>query len=225
MRKTFLFFFVFSCFLATYAQTNFYLGGKAGFNIAHIRKIENPTGFDNKINLGSNVGFIFRVDVHKNIAVQAGWNFSQKGQRWKNKTDTIQYYQKFSLNYMEFPLLGVAKFGNEKFKALIYLGTYFGYWTGVSIQYSQTLDKRTIYKYNEDYSLSSNTKRFDMGIASGIGLNIKAGNGWLDIAVRHNAGMISILKNDKLYNCNMNISFGYIYNVGTLYKKTKTEQE
>jgi hypothetical protein len=191
------------------------VGGKAGMNLAHIRKIENPDGFKNKINLGSNFGGIIRLNFNKNIGVQTEILFTQKGQRWLSKNDSTKNYIRFVNNYIEVPLLAVASFGSEKTKAIIYLGTYFGYWAGAYTQTSTQEEKRTIAKSNNEYTFSNFDNRFDAGIASGVGVNFKLGKGYLELAARHNLGLVNRTtdKNFKQYNCNFNFSIAYLFKV------------
>lgn len=204
------------CFIAckySYSKIEVNVGGKAGMNMSHIRKIQNPEGFKKKQNLGSNIGALVRVNFNSFIGVQTEILFTQKGQRWMSKTDSTKSYSRFVNNYIEVPLMAVARFGSEKTKAVVYLGTYFGYWAGAYTQNSTQQDKQTISKSNVDYKLTSYDNRFDLGMASGVGVDFKLGNGYLELAARHNLGLMNRTtnKSNKQYNCNFNFSISYLF--------------
>lgn len=213
MRHFVVIVFCFFTHHALYSKVDVLAGVKAGMNIAHIRKIENPDGYKKKINLGSNFGALVRVDFNEYIGVQTELLFAQKGQRWLSKNDSTKNYIRFVNNYIEVPVMAVARFGPEKIKATIYLGTYFAYWSGAYTQSSTVEDKKTMAKSDNKYDFSSMDNRFDFGMASGVGVDFKLGKGYLGLAARHHLGFINRTtdKNNKQFNCNFNLSISYLF--------------
>ena len=200
---------------SAFAETEVNLGGRAGMNIAHIRKMEVQNTAKRSVNLGSNFGGILRVNFNKNIGVQTEILFTQKGQRWKVQKDSAKYFTRFVNNYIEVPVLAVARFGSDKVKFIGMTGVYMAYWSGAYTQSSTKIEKQTYKEDTEDYLFSKQDRRFDMGISTGIGVDFKLGKGWFELLARHNLGLISREKNssNKTYNCNFNFSIGYLFNL------------
>ena len=46
---------------STYAEVGVLAGARAGMNIAHLRKFEVPTGFKNRVNVGSDIAAMLRM--------------------------------------------------------------------------------------------------------------------------------------------------------------------
>jgi hypothetical protein len=208
------------CFLSissAFSKIQVSAGARAGLNLAHMRKMDPSNGYKKKLKLGSDFGGLVRVGFGDHFGVQAEVLFSQKGQRWRKTEDSLKYHEQWVANYVEFPVLGVARFGSEKIKAVIYVGAYLGYWTGGYFQASVQQDKQTILSEHTDTDFS-NLRRFDAGLATGAGVEIKAGPGVLEIAVRHDLGLVDRFKKDyphtKIYNCNLFISAAYIIPIG-----------
>ncbi|MEZ5054223.1 MAG: hypothetical protein R2807_05575 [Chitinophagales bacterium] len=60
----------------------------------------------------------------------------------------------------------------------------------------------------------------DAGLVVGAGTDIKVGKGWIELALRYNAGFVSSNKKStlvpKMYHSNVSISFGYLYTIKSL---------
>lgn len=202
---------------SSFAEVGVLAGARAGMNIAHLRKFETPAGFKKNVNLGSDIAAMLRIDFNKFIGFQAEIEFSQKGQAWKASVDSAKYYNKQVLNYIQIPLLAVARFGNDKVKAVIQLGPYLAYWAGGYTQTSTQVDKTSRESTNTKYLFTKNDNRLDVGITSGLGVNVKVGKGWIEVLARHNAGFLSTAKKNSglpnAYNCNFSLSLGYLYTI------------
>lgn len=197
-----------------FAKVEVSAGGRVGFNIAHIRKIDVPTGYKKKINLGSNFGGTLRLNFNDFIGIQTEILFAQKGQQFFQKTDSTKQYKRFVNNFIEVPILAVVRFGSEKVKFVGFAGPYLAYWSGAYTQESLHSEKMTQKTKSNDYKFLKSDSRFDMGIATGIGADIKVGNGWLEIAARHDLGLMSRTKSSpKNFNCNFNLSIGYLFTI------------
>ena len=85
--------FFFMCFivtLASKAEVGVSVGARAGFNIAHLRKFTPPDGYKKRVNLGSDIAAVLRVDFNKYIGLQTELNFTQKGQGCKRSEDSAK---------------------------------------------------------------------------------------------------------------------------------------
>ncbi|MDB5225822.1 MAG: hypothetical protein JWN78_15 [Bacteroidota bacterium] len=217
IRQTALFLLALILILFAKAEVGVLAGARAGFTLTHIRKFSPPPGFSKRIGLGSDIAGVLRIDFNKFIGIQTEIEFIQKGQAWKLKTDSAKYVGKLVANYVQFPLLAVGRIGNEKIKGLLFLGPYFAYWTGGYYQNSTTIDKQTKHEDNEKYLFTKNDMRFDVGLTTGLGADFKIGKGWIELAARHNLGLLSMTKKNsclpKVYNCNFSLSVGYIYTI------------
>jgi len=203
-------------FISVKAEVGVSAGARAGFNIAHLRKFSPPEFYKKRIVLGSDIAAMLRIDFNKHIGIQTEVEFSQKGQAWKRSVDSARYLSKLSINYIQFPILAVARVGSEKYKATFYLGPYFAYWAGGYTQNSVSVDKQSRSATTEKYVFLKNDNRFDVGLVTGVGGDFKVGKGWIQVMARHNLGFLGINKNTsspKLYNCNFNFSVGYLYTI------------
>lgn len=201
----------------TQAEIGVLIGARAGMNMAHLRKYSPPANYKKAMLLGSDMAAQIRIDFNKYIGLQTEIEFSQKGQAWKMKQDSAKYYAKTVINYIQFPILAAAHFGNEKYRGVILLGPYISYWSGGYTQSSTHIDNTTQSERDAKHTYTTDDNRLDVGIVSGIGADFKLGNGWLEIAIRHNAGFLPTVKKSsalpKLYNCNMSFSLGYYFDV------------
>lgn len=199
------------------AEVGVSVGARAGFNIAHLRKFSAPDTYKKRVNMGSDLAAVLRIDFNKYIGLQTEVEFVQKGQAWKRSFDSARYVSKSVLNYIQFPVLAVARVGNEKVKGVFMLGPYFSYWAGGYTQSSVSVDKQSKNATTDRYTFSGKDMRFDVGMVTGAGAAFKVGKGWIEVTARHNLGLLSITKKNsgepRLYNCNFNLSVGYLYTI------------
>lgn len=199
------------------AEIGVLAGARAGFTIAHLRKFEPITDYKKSVKLGSDIAGVLRLDFNKYISLQTEVEFIQKGQAWKMKQDSAKYYSKYVINYVQFPILAVGRFGNDKVKGIIQLGPYVSYWTGGYTQSAVTIDKQSKNATTNKHQFTTDNMRVDVGLITGIGANIKVGKGWIDVGARHQLGFLSINKKNtalpKLYNCGVSFYVGYLYTI------------
>ena len=214
-RSPGLFFVSFLLLLSARAEVGVSVGARAGFNISHTRKYTPPDMYKKRVVLGSDLAAILRIDFNKHIGIQTEIEFTQKGQAWKRSQDSAKYVGKIVANYIQFPILAVARVGNDKVKGVFFLGPYFAYWAGGYFQNSTTIDRQTRHEDHSKYVFTKNDMRFDVGLTTGAGADIKVGKGWIEVMARHNLGLLSITKKNsglpKMYNCNFSLSVGYIF--------------
>ncbi len=212
--------FLFICFIMfspAKAEVSVSAGARAGFNFAHLRKYTAPDMYKKKEVFGSDLAAILQIDFNKYISLQTEVEFSQKGQRWIRSQDSAKYNNKLVINYIQFPILAVGRFGTDKVKGIVQLGPYVSYWTGGFTQSSVSVDKQSKNAETTRYDFSTIDMRVDVGLIVGAGTDIKVGKGWIEIAARYNAGFLSVTKKNsglpKLYNSNFGLSVGYLYTI------------
>ncbi|MEZ5054224.1 MAG: hypothetical protein R2807_05580 [Chitinophagales bacterium] len=64
------------------------------------------------------------------------------------------------MNYVQFPILVVGRFGNDKVKGVVQLGPYISYWTGGYTQNSVSIDKQSKNASTYKYIFTSNDKEW-----------------------------------------------------------------
>lgn len=217
MRNFFLFLLISITIFSAKAEVGVAVGGRAGFNITNLRKFSAPETFKKRVSLGSDIAAVLRIDFNKYISLQTEIEFTQKGQAWKRREDTAKYFSKIVLNYIQFPILAVGRFGNDKVKGIVQLGPYLGYWAGGYTQNSVAIDKVTRSATTDKYLFTKNDMRLDVGLVAGVGADVKVGKGWIEVGARYNVGFLSISKKNsglpKLYNSNFSLSVGYLYTI------------
>ncbi len=221
MQHRFLFFILFIVYsLSTKAEIGVLAGARAGFNISSLRKYEPIPDYKKRVTLGSDLSGVLRLDFNKYMSLQTEIEFAQKGQGWKKNIDSAKYSGKLVMNYVQFPILVVGRFGTEKVKGIVQLGPYVSYWTGGYTQNSVSIDKQSKNASTYKYVFTNSDRRVDAGLIIGAGTDIKVGKGWIEFALRYNAGFVSINKKSalvpKMYHSNVSISVGYLYTIKSL---------
>lgn len=200
-----------------YAAVGVSVGGRAGLDISQLRKYTAPAGYKKQATLGSDLAAVLRIDFNKYVALQTEIEFIQKGQSYKNRIDSAKFVAKSVLNYVQFPILVVGRVGNDKVKGSFAFGPYFAYWAGGYAQSAISVDKQTRTSTTTTHTFTAQDMRFDAGIITGAGVEVKAGKGWVQIGVRHNLGLVGVNKNTpsipKMYNSNFTLSLGYLYTI------------
>ncbi|MEQ8580613.1 MAG: porin family protein [Marinoscillum sp.] len=136
---------------------------------------------DENMKVGFNVGLFHRSDLSENFAIQPEFLFTQKGSE-------IQYdgflggsgKYRFNLNYLEVPVLAVAKIGGFN----IHAGPYLGFLVGANVK-----DIDDDGSLNDVESLDRDDfNTFDYGISGGIGFDFPDGI----LGLRYNYGFVEI---------------------------------
>lgn len=176
-------------------------GVKGGVNFANFR-IDDVE--DNNLKAGLNLGLFLKLPVSDMVAIQPELLYSSKGS--KLKYDNIiqgEGEYRFNMNYLELPIMGVFHIGNV---FNIQVGPYLGYLASANIKnMDDDLNIQGVTDLDED-----NFKRFDYGIAAGIGLDF---NGFV-VGARYNYGLAEIGESGSLSGQLTNDSKN---SVGTIY--------
>lgn len=196
------------------AEVGVVAGARAGINFSHLRKFQSPSVYKNRVNLGSDIAGTLRIDFNNYIGIQTEIEFTQKGQSWKSSFDSAKYAEKYVVNYVQFPILAVARVGSEKIKGIFQLGPYVSYWSGGYTQNSVSIDKQSKNATTTKKVFTSDDRRVDAGIIVGAGVNILKGKNGVELGLRYNAGFIDMDKTPtKSYTSTFNFYVGYTYTI------------
>ncbi|SRR5690606_30672074 len=176
-------------------------GVKGGVNFSNFR-IDDVE--DNNLKAGLNLGLFMKLPISDVVAIQPELLYSSKGS--KLKYDNIiqgEGEYRFNMNYVELPIMGVFHIG-DVFN--IQVGPYLAYLASANIKnMDDDLTIQGVTDLNED-----NFKRFDYGVAAGIGLDF---NGFI-VGARYNYGLAEIGESGSLSGQLTNDSKN---SVGTVY--------
>lgn len=213
--------------LSSEDKVRIYSGFRFGFGGAKQR---NTVIFreDGQFAMNPNIGavFWFRFKQHTGLVVEA--NYSLKGIRFKREVkDTTTIYQR-RLHYVEFPILFQASIGSRKFSEYFEVGIVPSYVAGIYDQTTHLYEKQVVSSESSDFlfhrALENPTKRFDMSVLLGAGMNVKLGPGILQGGFRTNIGLLDIYKevnrvgyvNKSQRQFSFQIQFGYIWHMKSI---------
>jgi hypothetical protein len=136
-----------------------------GLNLSTMTMINEGKSYTPKISPGIHFGGAIELPLGRNFFFQPALLFSAKGSVYK--IDTLQY--SISPIYAEVPVIISYSFGSEVIKITLFAGPYFA--CGIGGNTLLTGGQFKNISYGSD--VSNDLKRFDIGIYSGAGLNIK----------------------------------------------------
>lgn len=158
-------------------------------------------------------GFV-TYSIQNTYAITAKVLFSQKGAAYSQNVLGENVDTKTQLNYIEVPIVGRLFFNREgSVRPNVFLGPSFGFLTGAKIKvddgdYKSYEDVMGVDSYKDVYNT------FDIGLAAGLGLNIKVGNEmYFIVDARYTYGLIDIAKggmsaNNQAVAVTAGLSFG-----------------
>lgn len=193
-------FIYFACINPLQAQVgeprdNLSIGINGGVNINSVSF--TPTIKQNNY-MGFTGGFTARYISEKYFAMICGLqvelNYSQHG--WEEKyEDSDQSYSR-SMNYLEIPFLAHLAFGKEKgARIYIHAGPQVGFLLSESENFSSNWEKPTSGTVDQ-YELKAD-KKFDYGIAGGLGLELRTKAGNFQLEGRYYFGLADFYNNTK----------------------------
>lgn len=216
LKKT-IYLFLFLSF-SNAASAQFSLGLRGGINIADISFDQDEDyyyygedGLDFLALMGSTVGLVGEIKLHKNFAIQPELMFVQKGAEI-DFPDYYYYYNsgesEFRINYLEMPILAKVIFGNETLEAFVATGPSFGYAASGYIKLGGEKDEIDGDEW-DDYN------RFDISanFALGTALQVNTGKAFVDL--RYLLGFSNFADDSdvKFRHRGINISVGYLHNL------------
>ncbi len=215
--KKVLFLLLISSFCSTLiAQIS--LGVRGGITLPDITISEQDGyyyegGVDYLVFMGTSLGAVLEIKLHKNFAIQPEIMLVQKG----TKVDFPDYYYsyyyysgfteetKLRLNYLEVPILAKGIIGNESVTGYAAVGPTLGY---AASGYLTELGEKMTLK-DEDWD---GFTRFELGASFGGGVGLSVGNGQAFLDLRYLLGFTNIIDDTdiKVRNRAISISVGYL---------------
>jgi hypothetical protein len=180
-------------------------GGKIGFNIAnvsnHPQKTENLTGYL--------VGGLCNYPKTDLLSFQIEIMFSGKGFTVPDTTayDTGNVFlgrldATWILQYIEMPLLAkLSPIRTGKYRPHVIGGGFAAFLVRSKLRLKDNL-------LQLDYDIS-NTNSLDVGGIGGVGIDMKAGQGWLFFEVRYERGVMSVIKDADYKSHALSFQAGY----------------
>jgi len=222
-----------NCTIAFAQVNNIYLGPEGGPGLG-ILWGNNIIDGNRKPAIAGTAGYAFQYNFTKIIALRASVTYQRAGTDQSveytdingNNLGTSTVHNKF--DYMTLPLLARATFG-KKVNFFVDAGPYFG----VLIK-EETVTVTPVGKYSNN--ITGNFKRFDTGIAEGLGILIPFGGSFaVSFEARDNTGLYNINKPQTYYGVpavspnilrtnTTNFIFAFIYKLVTV-KKAATPKK
>lgn len=155
-------------------------GIKGGVNFSNMYTEDVD---DENMLTGFNAGIFAEMPLTESISLRPELNFTTKGSELKYNNALFSGAGKFSLNYVELPVLLQAKFGNT---FSIHFGPYAAYLVDAKIK-NQTSTGTFDFENNIN---EDDLNRFEAGVAAGVGLDFDN----FGIGARYNYGLTTVGK-------------------------------
>lgn len=150
-------------------------GIKGGLNVSNLYAGNVD---DANARYGFNIGIYGQIFSTPTFAIQPELLYTTKGAEAIYNTVLGDQTTRFSLNYLELPVLAVFKLGPS---AEIHAGGYASYLVNANVKYSGIVN-------GTDELNRSNFKSGDAGLVGGFGLNF----GSIQVGARYNLGLVEI---------------------------------
>ncbi len=191
--------------LTSYGQSDraWSFGPEVGVNFSkHGMDLKDDTDYKS----GLLAGAFLTYSIQNTYGFTLKVLYSQKGASFDVDDET----GKSQLNYIEIPVLARIFFNREgTVRPNVFLGPSFGFLTGVKGKVGSG-DYETLDNYKDSYNT------FDLGIAAGLGLNIKVGEEmYFIVDARYTYGLTDISKGDgDVNNQAVAVSAGLSFGIG-----------
>ncbi len=164
-----------------------------------------------KPGIGFSGGAFVRYDFFEKLALKTGLSFERKGAFYKTfSAETGHYSENLNFNYLTIPILLQTRFG-KRVQFFLNIGPYFGF----MISATHVMNWRD---KDEHYTadMTKYQKRFDIGIATGFGLEVPIAKVFfLSFEIRNNLGLFNLINQENVNSKTMNnttialCGFGY----------------
>jgi hypothetical protein len=188
-------------------------GVRGGLNLASMFEQDNDEIFSDgyKDKLGFNVGLTAEFPINKFFFFETGLYSNQRGNRIVIDGENMKIDSKLNLTYLDIPLMAKLKFDVKKVKLFALSGMYFG--LGMSGKTKSTITTGGQTEEVSDPvnwgSAVSELNRFDYGIATGFGMEVKS----FEVLVSYDFGLANVTNiaanNFKTTNQVVKFSLGY----------------
>lgn len=202
-------------------------GIRAGVSISSIRgqtSNEPDDKLDLQSRLGFNAGVIMDIPITNGFYIQPGLLFTTKGAKDKRSDEFGTSEVKYNASYLEVPVLASFRFNASKSVQIqANVGPYFALGIGGKCKSSFTslensayneTDEMPIFGKSTDETPTFGMKRFDLGLAFGVGVTISK---HYYIGVQYDLGLMNLAIKDqqnwgdqtKINSGNLMIQVGY----------------
>lgn len=206
LPKVFLFWLAISCMplLSLSAQT--LIGAKAGALFSTLRSTNAGSSYVTvPPHISVSAGFMAAISIKNHMLFQPEVLFAQKG-ALANMANT---YHRYTLSYLEVPLLLRVNIGDKKVTGFVNTGVY----GAVLLSSNSPLAGLSLDSVASINNLAGHEQQFDFGLAFGGGLQLKLGPGSLFFEPRINLGILDLDKRDAPEQKSLSVSLfiGYAY--------------
>lgn len=197
MLKKSIFLLVVAVFTAGFAQAQFKIGARAGFNLTTITG-DKEVVESAKLKPGFQVGVVGDYAFSEAFSIQPGIVFAQQGYKTNETGTSYTYKTTLNLNYIQVPINAQYKFDLGSIKLLLQAGPYLGYGIGGKYKYEWSGadesgkgdGKIKFGDGDENEETLYIDKAFDFGIGAGVGVQVSN----FQVAFGYNLGLTSLNK-------------------------------
>jgi hypothetical protein len=203
---------------AGFAQAQFKIGARAGFNLTTVTGKDVPD--NTKLKPGFQIGIVGDYAFSEAFSIQPGLLFAQQGFKNEDTEAGVSIKQTYKLNYLQLPINAQYKFDLGGTKLFLQAGPYLGYGLGGKYKLkrgSVSLDGKIKFGdepeiYNDEIDINNLPniyfeKAFEFGIGAGVGLqfcNFQVGFGY-------NLGLTSLFKDETVQNGGLQLTLTYLF--------------
>lgn len=195
-------------------QKKISFGVRMGFNASSLSTAGDLKGVEYKCRPGFHVGAVMDYNIAKNLYLQPGLYFTQRGGNWEEKDEGNSCSEKINMNYIQIPVTVAYRLPvGENLNIDLNAGPYVAIGIGGTIKtrYSEDgevmTDKVNVFKSSTDDEAGGDFSRFDAGLRFGAGVHIKR----FYVGLAYDLGVTSLSKDkdEKIRNGSFQVSLGY----------------
>jgi len=157
------------------------LKGGVNFSNMYVKDVD-----DENMLVGFNLGLYANMPLSNNVALQPEFNFTTKGSEITYNNIFDSGVRKFTLSYLEVPVLVKANITNN---FNLHFGPYFAFLVNSKIKNVSADGSSTFTDLDED-----DFNRFDFGLSGGLGFDFKD----IGIGLRYNYGLTTVGKEQQI---------------------------
>ncbi len=211
-----------SLLAANSARAQWQIGIKGGVNTTSITRSQAGRVDESYSCLtGYDFGFIGRYQFNTWMAIRADLGLMQRSYRMDRNINYLQpVYTEHRNTYLMLPVMADMSFGGARLRGHLMVGGFAGYWLSArqkGTSFWMTDDYIYFTDFNEKMEYTADNRRFDAGIAGGLGLSYDMTTHWgLQVDALYYYDLVSHQKgyphlNDPRYWNTISFTLGAIY--------------
>lgn len=213
MKVYFKFMFVVLLLTVTSKSYSQSFSAKAGLNLSKFYSQDYGEEVEGlKINPGFHIGGMVEFPVTEMFSFETGLIFSTKGAKYyeADRSDDYVYDGRVNLSYLNVPVNAKVNFNVGGIKIFGTAGPTVGYGIiGKSKSKETSRGRTTKESYDIEWGSDNEIKRFDLGVAAGIGVEINS----IIVGVNYDLGLLNLSREAQggyiLKNRVFGLSVGY----------------